>query len=708
VLKLCEGASTRHEADRIADAIVVGQPTRSMAADARDERARLFELVVHTLAQRGARPACATVVAAIDQAQSVVLELAGALEPASRKRVDQRLRAACRGQASFDDALEEVSNALGDRPVLVDRIDLLFHVEDDQLSGAIANNTRALRRWLDDRAALISSTSVGDPRRIDDAKFAGDEAAPVVLTNGQQRSPRTQWSAVRDPVRYELALVVEAISDASDDVDLSALDEHNLRSVLWRRLHQRTQSLLQYLAADARPMPRSVLARLPDYNEATLARGEELGLWVARPESVRCPRGWAEWIRREFTKDALLETHRALANAYSTVAIPEDESSGLEGFAVLGAQRHLIAIGDRETALRFAQYGAELFIDEARRLSSERKFGEASKIYQQLLEHNLVHGRLRAYAKHYLHFNRAHDTPPRESVTSTAAAYEESLRDWPENVLFRSRTIRAWVLAEDFTRAERLLDEARTEAPQHTHRDALLYARTARRLVELQRPTQALMLLGDYVPSDGEAERAREEFGELVEALDRGWRSSKIGVAEGESLSLLRDVWCRAYFSERGWKFVAEHLGASAFHRRPADAIREVARSVRDEVRALLVKLDRELDDEELDRKVQLLATVDIIASCLDAPASDTVWVFGKVKRDEHGLWLETAEDDVRFAIDGDRAETVVVNDDYHLAKVKAGPSGVPQGSVIELERFNASDEGDVRRRWRELRRHDA
>lgn len=700
---------------RLVDAQVIEDEAEAIAASLRrHERVALRwdaamdqdQIVAATVRTLGSDAVVATVPASLDQVTRTILELASSLGRADVSNIDDALRD--QGPHASKEVLLRLDKALAGRPVIVERVENLDPPERDEVAAALREPREDLTRWILERADLVTV-----PRGASnfDERWPGalrslllPPTPPVQLQNGAVQPSSVRWEECADVRTLELSLALEALGVVpGEDADLvGGLNAGSLRERLRDALPEGVLTLLKALAIHGRPMPLEVLSRIPEYEREAFDLGLSLALWRSRAGCAVVDPAWTDWGLRTLARSELHDIRRALAETFVCEVSPDDSSSRLAGLSMLEAHRHLLAVGDVERALQYARYGVEMVVGVARDLSKDRQFARSAALYERVLSKPaLMSLHLRGYARHYLHYNRAHERPELEPVAETARGYEASLRDWPENAIFWSRAVRSWYLAGDAVQARECLQRARRQVPAHRDKDTRLVARTARRLVERGLLLDAIDVWGDYVP---DTLRAAEDAKRLRASLEEGWDASRLEVPGVPPLVLLRRERFKILQQQDGWRFVAEHLGRSARCATPIESARAFVQKVSDEVRSLLRALDRDLDDEQRERKRTLVSMVDVIASRLDAPASATTWVYGKLERDEHGaLWLVAVDNlAARYEIPAELTGSLVVGEGAWLAEVEAGLSGVPRGPVRALDKLPRSDPDTVRRRWRE------
>lgn len=695
MLRLVDGPVIEREAEAIAATLRRGDRVALRCGAAADQ------VVAATARALGEPVVIARVPAALDQVARTVLELAHTADPSAVVAIDEALRHPD-GRA---EAISLLDGTLRGRRVVVERVENLFVHDRDEVASALLDQRQHLTRWVLDRADLVSSQQTLLHWRGREQTFAPTEA-PVRLQNGAPRAARALWSDYEDVRAYELALQLEAVGgedEVGEALEFSrALDADSLRGSLWDALPEGVTALLKSLAVHGRPIDEAMLPRLPGYDATAYERGTTLALWRARGGSVVVDPAWTDWCFRTLARAEVQDCRRDLAETFAREVRPDDPSSHRGGLFMLEAARLFISLGEVDRALPYARHGVELVVGHARELSANRRYKDASAIYERLLLPPIpLSTRLRGYVKHYLHYNRAHARPELEPVVETARGYEASLTDWPENAIFWSRATRAWFLAGEPARARNCLLRARQQVPSHRDKDARLIARTARRLAELGHPLEAIDVLDGYAPDTA---RAEEDVAQLTRILEIGWEADRLEVAGAPPLALHRRERFRIVQQQGGWRFLADRLGRSARCATPIESARAFLATVSDEVRRLLRAFDRDLDDEERERKHTLLAMIDLIASGLDAPGSPTTWVYGRLERGENdALWLVSGGNlDARYEVPPALAADVVVGDHACLAEVVAGPSGVPRGPVVRLETLPRRDRDAVWQAWRE------
>lgn len=640
--------------------------------------------------------------AAADQSERVILALAEALGPAAMSEVDARLVAE---PEKAEPALRAVGDALGDRLVVVNGWDRLGHAGiDRELGLALGARNHELRDWLSQHGHLFVAKRGRMP--LEPRPESRDK--PVELVNGAVR-PTTLWHSLRrDPEAYELALAALALVgggalDLVDyEADLCAMSADELRSEVVERLPSGTRRLLTRLALHGRPFPVSALPE--GVTDTGLSTGADLGLWHQVGDTLLVADGWMRWVQRFLAPEVRRNIHIELALGWARDVRPADPAAGHAALALLEAHRHFVAAGEWARAREFARYGAALLVDAARERSLAGDYTTAARTYELVvgMESSAqlkLPARLRAYARHYLHFNRAQEVPALEDPASTEDGYRAALRDWPENALFWSRLVRTVFYQDRPAAALALLSEASAAVPKHPAKETILVARTTRGLLRKDRPLEAALAWADHEP-ESPFEREVEE--QLTRRLAGGWSTSHLALPDAEPLWFVRPVDVRVTCAGARW--TAELRGASiwAVGESPVAALRALVDQVRSEVAQLVATYTSDIPPNLRLRKQVLLGVIDVPASRLDAVHLESYWVYGTFEREDGKLWLRTGgARDVRYEVPEGLVGGAVDNWP-HLARVKADPqTGAPSGPVLEVAPAFRGTDKDLWREWR-------
>jgi tetratricopeptide (TPR) repeat protein len=624
----------------------------------------------------------------------VVLALGAAL--GATDTVDRHLREL---PDAFDDLLTALGTDLGSRALLVDGWDVLGSMGvERELSLALAPRTRAIRSWLDKRSGLFMCRS-WMPRDTEVARLPADP--PVALMNGVAVDTAELWRRLGND-RAAFSLVLALLALGTDEGDVDGLSEHETRSRIVELLPVPAARMLHLLAVHGRPLSLAHAGAMA--TPEALQLGYDMGLWSQVSDALVAEAGWSEFVEREMPRSARRALHLDLANAFMADFRPGDATESRAGLSVLEAHRHLVAAGEVEQAREYWRYGATLLIEAARERSLSKDYATAAAIYGQVVqavseERLPVPQRLRAYARHYLHFNRAHGKM--EGFAATARGYREAIAEWPENALFWSRLVRVECIKGRLGAALGDLEEAQRLVEPHKQKQTVLIARTVRGLLDHGRLLDAILIWGSYQPDTP----AAVDVADAVRAhLERGWRTARLVIEHDEPLVFVREVEVRVVRGGGRWSAELPSLRAFGEGASPAAALRDLIRRVRSEAERLLRAYTPDLSSADRFAKRLLLGLVDVTASRVDAPSQGSYWYFGTLERDDNGLlWLRTGGGrDLWFQIPEDLAQQLTVDDLPRLALVEA-VDGVPTGPVVALEpAWRGSDE-DLWEAWRKL-----
>ncbi len=646
----------------------------------------------------------------LDQTERVLLELASALGAGWTERVDAALR-------TEPDAPEQtlglLDEGLGDRPLIVAGIEHIGAFgSDPEIGYALLERTHSMRRWLLSRARLV--VGYGLPLRARTLRRPALEAPPLALVNGEARDTGEIWSALApDLSSFELVLVEAALRD--DPAPESILEEGvsvgAVRDRILTHLPTTAEHLLKLLALHEGPLEDGVLSSL-GLDAATLSGLERLpGPWHREGGTWSLDAGWSRWFQLRLPERERTALHHQLARAFAAEVRPDDPAAGHAAASILEAHRHFVAAGLVDQAARYARYGAALLVEGARRLSMQRDYVAAARLYELVVSaaedgQTPAGSRLRAYARHYMHFNRAHASPELEPIEATTAGYRRSLMDWEGNALFWSRLIRSTFYQGRSEEAMGLLRQAAAAVEDHPEKDNVLIARTTRGLLQRERLEDALRVWDDFSPRGSTAVGIEDR---LAARLGRGWVTPRITLGSDTQGPLVftrpQEVRVERIRGRRGTRWLASlpALEVTARGDSPLAAVRDLAETIRREARALLRAFSHQLDDRELSRKALVLSAVDVIASRVEAPGGESTWVFGElVRRDDGSLWLHSAGNfDAWFAVPEEVADGVTVGELLRLALVRCDPPGVPRGPVLELDDSFRGSEDDLWEAWR-------
>lgn len=680
---------------RVEDSDDVRQRASALAAEIRDDPgariafrcneahgwSRLLALVVTEI--QGA--VLVHVPAALDQSERVILEIAQALGGDVAKATDSALRAAPETPKA---ALDILDGALGERRLVIDGWDRLgFYVADAEIGVTLKERIHALRTWLARRGTLFALARGEAPKRTAQRRWLLPEDPPVVLRNGSEQPPGFWERFLPDARQYELALTLLTLSAPPHDDAIESATDHGLRARIVELLPDSARKLLAVLSIHARPLSENLLEPLVS-STAQLDFGTQIGLWRRMPSGLMVDSGWSRWWHSRLGVAGRRGVHRELAELFASQAKPDDTEAGRAGLSMLEAHRHYLGAGDAGKARVYARYGAALLVENARMCSREGRYEDAADLYARVVEaaesESLPIGKkLCAYARHYLHYNLAHADA--EGLKATEQGYRKALEEWPENALFWSRLARVLFYDNRPAGALELIEEARRRVPDHPEKRTVLIARTVRGLLHGDRDLvlDAIRVWGDFQP---DTSQAAEIEAQLTERLAAGWKVRHIHLDLEHPLYFTRPQELQVERVARGWLASAPLLGESATGTSPLEALRVLVERLRQQTERLIRAYTADLAPDERLGKQRLLGAIDVVASRVDAPAADTMWVFGELQREEDKLWLRTGGSyDLRFEVPPHIAGGMVVNDLPYFALVKTD-GRVPTGPVERLE----------------------
>jgi hypothetical protein len=636
------------------------------------------------------------------------LTLGHALGASAAGSVDEGLR---RTPDDLTTMLGGLERSLGGRPLVVDGWDRLGHgTAERELNIALASRVTSVGAWLEERARLLV---VGSRKRGDGEVRTLPAQPPVRLANGGPvESPKLLDSFGHEPSAYALALAARALGD--DEEEVAGLGVGELGPRVHELLPAPAARLARWLAVHGRELSRAHLPR--ETQPRTVQLGLDLGLWVELPAGLAMDDEWAASIREELPREVRREIHATLARRFLEDFRPGDETAGKAGLSVLEAHRHFVAAGDIEQARACWRYGGALLIEAARQRSIAKDYAQAASLYATVLgaaerDEVPMPTLLRGYARHYLHFNRAHGGL--EDLTATERGYRRALEEWPGNALFWSRLIRVLCYQDDFGAALCAMREAAQKVRDHSEKNTILVARTVRGLLDrragLDRASldrdallvDAVRIWGDYTPETAVAEDVADR---LRRTLEAGWSTRRLVLDPEAPLVFVRPVELRITRGGNRWVAELRAPAITADASSPEAALRALVARIRADVEALVRAYSPDLSPNDRFQKRLLLGMVDLVASRLGGDRLDAYWVFGRLERADGKLWLRASGGlDGWFEVPELLAADLVVDDHLHLAKVATDEDGAPRGPVLSIEEgFRGSDEA-LWDAWRRL-----
>lgn len=638
----------------------------------------------------------------VDQAERCILEMADALhDKAVLLEVDQALR---ENAGTLHAALESIERHLEGQCLLVDDSDKLSLVtpQNNDLGQIQTHRARELYDWLVGRA----SVRIGGHKTVGESvrSFRLDDSPepPATLCNGAVKDVSGIWEAASPDVRsYELLLTHMALRQ--EVAAPPSFDAEVLRDAVYYALPSGLQRALEYVGLHARMMPMSIFEALLGENaRLVLNEGQKCGLFVCSNEQVIVDREWGRWLTRNLSPTSRSRLHQDIAKSFSESVRPRDPEAARQALSLVEAYRHFALAGDYGRAKEFARYGAGWLIEQAREASFSGDFAGAAHIYEGILqaaEANQIpiEQRLRGYARHYMHYNRA--KAGTEGYRDTEVGYCSALSDWSDNALFWSRLIRVNFYQGATARALETFKKAQREVPHHPHKYSFLIARTARGLLDRNLTEAALMIWDDYQPHFAIDDEA---YAELESQLLRGWNSNILQDGTGSPpLVLHRDTRVRFEKGRWPWRCFLTDLDIDGTGQSPIVAYQKALSRVRSETVHLMTTFTHHLSEAERLKKARLLSMVDIDGSFLTSTAREFIWIFGDLVRNEKGQ--------VQFRSGGSFNQEFEVPTEFdatvdgrpRFACVASGPGGIPIGPVLRLEWPANRSEDDLLQEWR-------
>lgn len=528
--------------------------------------------------------------------------------------------------------------------------------------------------------------------------FPFDLEGEVTLLDGAPTS--MPWSVNAEDCGLALAAYLLGDEDASEPPS-----SEDLRNQIDALLPQSARWLVRALALHARPLPRRAAEQLADAR--AVASGLRLGLVHETRAGLITDGGWVRWARHGVERFERQRIHLELARWFAQMSRDHEFEGGLP---VLEAHRHFLAAGEFEQAQRFVRYGVALMVDRARRLSRSKEYAQAGRLYETILTGARQDGwpigsKLRGYATHYLHFNRARGE--RETLEDTERGYRDALGDWPGNALFWSRLVRTQCYLGRRAAALSTLEQARGAVNEHPLKQTFLVARTVKGLLRraknddetCERIVDALSIWGDYEPHTEMDESVADE---LRRHLGSGWKAGRLTVGnDARPLVFTRALLVKVERLSKDWLASIRELDTQGRAHTPLASLRELVNILRRDAERLLHAFTHELDAETRLLKRRLLGAIDVAASQLDAKGEGSTWVLGDLEDRDGRLWLRSEGNfDFVFEISESVAREGLRHDRPYFARVATESSGRPVGPALELAVGSGRNEDEVWQEW--------
>lgn len=476
-----------------------------------------------------------------------------------------------RDPSRIDDALAVLSTSLGERPLIVDGVDRLDR-EEHELIDVLGSDERRLREWIRERARLTG----------------GRTAEPGALTPSlgvpSSEDDRALWERVgKNYGTFRLARAGARIVGG----DFERWGTSEILRDVWTALSDDVRRVISLLLVHDRPIDRALFSGVDGVRADAIDAARDSGLVAGAGGRIWVADEWAH-LRDLLPAHRRDDLRRVLAESFVRAA----ESAGGEPLSVLEAHRHLAELGDLTRAAKFAEFGALLLLDLARRSSIAGQYGDSIRAYQVVLslddqlraagERGGIGARSRAYAIHYRAYNR-YKAGVHASPLETLERYREALTLWPEHALFWSRTIACGFVAGRYDDALRTRDEAFERVPPHPNRTTLLVQRTVERLLDRRLVLPALLVWDGRQPETLSQRRVQDR---LLEAA-RSWTAADLWAPGAPRLAFRPGASVAMRASDDGYAFAVFGIESEAA-RRPSYALRALIETVVTEgIRAL-------------------------------------------------------------------------------------------------------------------------
>ncbi len=510
---------------------------------------------------------------------------------------------------SVADGLGALRTALHGRFLLVDDADLMTSAGDAELSAVFTSVRHQVREAIEARAQVVV---LRQSRDLAEGTVRPDLGMPLV--NQRWDSSRVWTLAGSDVDLYTLAVARRLVLGVTPaDPNLPWRLDTAVRH-LWISLPDALRDLVGLLHVHGRAVPRALFEGLGLVDPDTIRRALNGYLVDQAGEMLSLA---SFWHRTADLADLVLRPtgHHRLARAFEAQVAHEPWS----GLAVLEAHRHFAGIPDIERARTHARFGVEVLVDLARGQSLRRRYESSSTTYDTVLALDQqirtttpggIPSRARAYALHYAAYNR-YRAGRAGPIERTIAQYRESLAHWPDNALFWSRLISAYLIAKLYEEGLRARVHAFERVPPHDEREHLLVARTTDHLLDRRLPLEAAIAWGDHEP-DGFMET------ELRDRLVQAWQGVPRTLWGPHAGRVILSNAAPATVALHGDLFRVEILGAWCEARSLLDAVDNTIRSLVNELLALV-----SADSEVSPRRTELVEGLSLDVA---APDELTRW----------------------------------------------------------------------------------
>ncbi len=652
----------------------------------------------------GAQSVVVQVPSGLDKVEVTVLSIAQQLGP---RLLENAARLLHNSHGDPSRSLELIREELkaSDRKLLVDDADSLTQrSSDNELAAAYEPNQRRLWWWLHQHAALKTTRW----RNRNSISLDRPEQGRIPFSLGHEWDPVTRglWASVgENPRWFRVALSRTLVTGRPAPISRTPLPQGDDRyfEETWAALPAVLQHALRLLAVHGRPLALGIFNQISG-EQGPLLRKEALRTLLVESDGryIWLYEPWCPWILGQTPATEQGALHQLLGNAFAA-SVKEGEEPDSRALHVVEAHRHFLAVPDLSEARKLARYGVGLLLEHGRALSREERFTDSIKVYEAALDvtpalkGELLGRRARAYAVHYLHYNRFRANA--EPILDTEKGYQEAVKEWPEHALFWSRLAMCRFILGDAERALVTLDAAHAHVPRHRAKAAVLVVRTVNRLLRGGRIQDALLVWGDYRPVGLEQ---LNELG-LLSALKSGWETNCLRT-RSQRVYFYRPLKVRV--DRVDGTFVCE-VPECAFSRQglfPAEAVDNVVTGLRTEALSLHRRLSHTLSTEERERKGLILGLVDLIQSGLLPPLRPTTRLLGRLESHKDGLRFRTFGTGAgSFALAAGLAPMNIEPHQLYYALVSNGAAGEPVGPVQQLEPVMDRPSDGLWREWEQV-----
>jgi len=629
-------------------------------------------------------------------------------------------------------AFEAAGAELGDRVLVIDRGERLAAASgvdwDDPSRALWAAAQDTLRRWLFERAkakptVVISGRPLSHEGWPDDAviRHVRPVTWPLKLTHAE--GGFRDWAKLADrvnnlPGALLLARALVPLLSASEFAQL--LDELDWEA---EQLEEESPGaraavtipvLERRFAVSAPRAWRRVLAvvdaleglALTDVAEALKGSPDDRGtlLALAQIGLVDEHRGRISVlpaVKRALggAGRSLEEARPLLRHAANRLRDSVNDRKSLEpaeAARVFRAHAVYVRLGDNSEAIRTARLHVGGLVDLARRTSLlgrelPTKYEEARTFYLRISDMLPERGaagadstalrRLRSYVTHYAAYNgKLADLIPNADVLES---YQEAVRDWPENALWRQRLISQCLELGRLEEATRAVEDAYRDVRPHPLRDGYLRVQPAWTALKsgsgdfgLWLVQPVIDLLGDTDPGAAQALR------DLLDCWESGVELATLR-HQGGLLVFNSPAVVRVRQEDDVWHARVDASVTVGTADGPHDALQKVADRLADDARRLLREPTWALSERDLRQKARVISIVDVLNSDIGMAFDEHRWLLGRIE-DLHFIPIQ-AENHGRLPIAPSLTHGGLDAAGLYMGRVPIRRDGSASGAVDRL-----------------------